>query len=105
MKGVIKRAQAIGAINRSTAVKLYKQHSALGYNAAEPYPLKPEPPTLVETAIHVHLGEHGYTRDELAEAVRLSPDEFRRDFMHEPEQARGTVINLFDRRSSGLSTA
>jgi Zn-dependent peptidase ImmA (M78 family)/transcriptional regulator with XRE-family HTH domain len=105
MKGVIKRAQAIGAINRPTAVKLYKQHSARGYNAAEPYPLKPEPPTLVETAIHVHLGDHGYTRDELAEAVRLSPDEFRRDFMHEPEQARGTVINLFDRRPSGLSTA
>lgn len=104
MKGVITRARAIGAITKPAATKLYKQHSARGYNAAEPYPLKPEPPTLVETAIHVHLQEHGYTRDELAEAVRLSPDEFRREFLKEPERPHGKVINLFDRRP-GLSSA
>lgn len=105
MKGVITRALAIGAINRPAAIKLYKQHSARGYNAAEPYPVKPEPPTLVETAIHVHLQEHGYSRDELAEAVRLNPDEFRRDFLHEPEPSQGNVVNLLDRRRAGLSTA
>lgn len=105
MKGIIKRAQVVGAIDQKTAVRLYKQHSARGYNSAEPYPLPPEPPTLVETAIHVHLGEHGYTRDELAEAIRLNPSEFRRDFLGEPEPDQANVINLSDRRPSGLSIA
>lgn len=110
MKGIIKRAQAIGAVDPKAALRLYKQHSARGYNAAEPYPLPPEPPTLVQTAINVHLQEHGYTRDELAEAILLNPADFRQQFLgepepSEPEPAGRNVINLFDRRPSGPSSA
>ncbi|MGB7589571.1 MAG: ImmA/IrrE family metallo-endopeptidase, partial [Solirubrobacterales bacterium] len=105
MKGVIKRAETLGAIDSKVAVRLYKQHSARGYNSAEPYPLPPEPPTLVNAAIQVHLRDHGYTNDELAEAVLLSRDEFNRDFLgHEPER-NNNVVNLFERKRPGLSIA
>lgn len=96
MKAVIKRAQAIGAIDNTTAVRLYKQHSARGYNRAEPYPLDPEPPTIISEAIRIHLQEHNYTPAELAEAVRLLPGEFQHDFMGIHERSHPhNVISLF----------
>jgi Zn-dependent peptidase ImmA (M78 family)/transcriptional regulator with XRE-family HTH domain len=104
MKGVIKRAQTVGAIDSKTAIRLYKQHSARGYNSAEPFPLNPEPPTLVDTAIDVHLGEHGYTREQLAEAALMTPGELARTFLGEDHpvavEARpeGNVFSLADRR-------
>lgn len=106
MKGVIKRAQTIGAIDPKTATRLYKQHSARGYNSAEPYPLKPEQPSLVDAAIRVHLQDHGYTRDQLAEAVLLTSSEFGRDFLGDAvpiaptNMNRHNVISLADRRRS-----
>jgi Zn-dependent peptidase ImmA (M78 family)/transcriptional regulator with XRE-family HTH domain len=94
MKGVIKRAETVNAIDRATALRLYKQHSARGYNAAEPYPLASEPATLVEQAITVHLQDHGYTPDELATAIRVTPGEFYRDFLGE-RYPGDNVISLF----------
>jgi Zn-dependent peptidase ImmA (M78 family) len=104
MKGVIRRAKAVGALDPKTATRLYKQHSARGYNSAEPYPLKPEPPTLVNAAIKVHLEEHGYTRDELAEAALLTTQEFSRDFLGEAASIQhkdlkpNNVFSLADKR-------
>jgi Zn-dependent peptidase ImmA (M78 family) len=95
MKAVIKRAEVIGAIDRSAAVRLYKQHSARGFTRAEPYPLNPEPPTIIHQAIRVHLQDHKYTAAELAEAMRLTPEEFQRDFCEVQPMARANVINLF----------
>ncbi len=96
MKAIIKRAHVIGAIDDRTAVRLYKQHSARGYNSAEPYPIPDEPPTLVQQAIRVHLQEHRYTPAELAQAVRLSTSEFYRDFLGETSPTeRDNVIPLF----------
>lgn len=104
MKAVIKRAESIGAITRQVAVRLYKQHSARGFNTAEPYPLPPEPATLLQQAIVVHLREHGYSHDELAEAIRLLPGEFGREFLgHHERTHSGNVVNLFS--SPNPSTA
>jgi Zn-dependent peptidase ImmA (M78 family)/transcriptional regulator with XRE-family HTH domain len=94
MKSIIKRAQVLGAIDVATATRLYKQYSARGFNAQEPYPLSPEPPTLIAEAVRVHLNEHRYTPEELAEAVLLTAREFRRDFLGETESV-GNVVNLF----------
>jgi Zn-dependent peptidase ImmA (M78 family)/DNA-binding XRE family transcriptional regulator len=115
MKGVIKRARVVGAIDTKAATRLYKQHSARGYNAAEPYPLKSERSTLVDAAINVHLREHGYSKDQLAEAALLTPQEFVRDFLKEAPVAKeirhsavkpDNVISLADkRRSTDLSSA
>ena len=85
MKGIIKRAQVIGAIDGPTATRLYKQHSARGFNASEPYPLPTELPRLIDNSIQVHLRDHGYTVDELARSVHMEPGEFRTEFMRQPE--------------------
>jgi Zn-dependent peptidase ImmA (M78 family) len=96
MKAVIKRAQSLGAIDVATATKLYKQYSARRYNTAEPYPLSPEPPTLVRSAIDVHLNEHNYTKPELAEALLLSAGEFSRQFLgEEVADPKSNVVSLF----------
>ena len=101
MKAIIKRAEVIGAIDRGAAVRLYKQHSARVYTRAEPYPLPDEPPTITREAIRIHLQEHGYTPPELAEAVRLTPAEFERDFLGVHGRSHDSnVISLF-----GPSTA
>ncbi|MDQ3677757.1 MAG: XRE family transcriptional regulator [Actinomycetota bacterium] len=104
MKGIIKRAQAIGAIDRQAAVRLYKQHSGRGYNSAEPYALSPEPPTLVKTAANIHLQDYDYSPNELAKAVFLNTDEFYRDFLGErPPSHPRNVISLFDRSASSTA--
>ncbi len=115
MKGIIKRARVVGAIDAKAATRLYKQHSARGYNAAEPYPLKSEHSTLVNAAVNVHLREHGYSKAQLAEAALLTPQEFVRDFLKEAPTAGeirhsdvkpDNVISLADkRRSTDLSSA
>jgi Zn-dependent peptidase ImmA (M78 family)/DNA-binding XRE family transcriptional regulator len=81
MKAIIKRAEVLGAIDRAAATRLYKQYSARRYHTQEPYALSPEPPTLIGEAIRVHLQEHRYTREELAEALLLTPKEFGEEFM------------------------
>lgn len=100
MKGVIRRAQAIGAIDQATATRLYKQHSARGYNAAEPFAIPAEPPTLVRRAVDVHLQELGYSATELAEAVRLEYDELYTGLLGYDVAPNQNVISLLDRASA-----
>lgn len=95
MKGIIKRAQTLHAIDQRTAVRLYKQHSARGYNTVEPYALTPEPPTLVKTAIDVRLHDYDYSHAELARTMCLTTDEFYRCFLGERPRP-DNVISLFD---------
>jgi len=42
----------------------------------------------------VHLDQHDYSPDELAEAVLLTPEEFERDLMHAP-RSPSNVVSLF----------
>jgi Zn-dependent peptidase ImmA (M78 family)/transcriptional regulator with XRE-family HTH domain len=98
MKGIIKRAQTVGAIDQTTTVRLYKQHSARGYNTVEPYPVAPEPPTLIRSAIDVHLTDHEYTLNELATALLLNEAEFAHDLLGDAAAGRpANVVGLFDR--------
>ena len=101
MKGIIRRGRAIDAIDPQTAMRLYKQHSARGYNTAEPYPLKAEPPTLIKTAVNIHLQDHEYTATELATAVFLETGEFYEALLGEPAPTvqGANVVSLFDRPS------
>jgi Zn-dependent peptidase ImmA (M78 family) len=84
MKAVIKRAHFVNAIDDATALRLYKQHSARGYNSVEPFDIPAEESTLVKTAIDVHMSDHGYSVNELAGAVLLSEAEFSSDFLKKP---------------------
>ncbi len=92
MKGLIKRAETIGAIRRDKAVRLYKQYSARRWNNAEPYPLTPEQPTLIREVIRVHLEDDRYTIRELALAARLNDDEFRAEFLGQDDGGRALSL-------------
>jgi Zn-dependent peptidase ImmA (M78 family) len=95
MKAIITRGQKIGAIDPMSASRLYKQYSYRRYNDGEPFPLPPETPSLVSEAIRVHLDQHSYSVEELAEAVLLGDREFRIDLMGEgPRRRHGNVIEL-----------
>jgi Zn-dependent peptidase ImmA (M78 family)/DNA-binding XRE family transcriptional regulator len=102
MKGIIKRAQAIGAIDRQSAVRLYKQHSSRGYNSAEPYELPAENPTLARSAVDVHLGDYDYSPEELAAAIYLNAREFYSEFLGERPPSDANVISLFNRPSASI---
>ena len=89
MKTLITRADKIGAIDRDAAVRRFKQHSARGYNSGEPYDVSAEPPTLVPEAVRVHLEEHEYSLEDLAEKVAfLHLDEFVKEIADLPSQRR-----------------
>lgn len=93
MKTLIRRAADIGAISREDAVRLYKKHSWHGYNAAEPYEIPAETPTLLSQASQVHLTEHGYTEDELRRAIRVkTDDDFREITGVHPARGRLSVV-------------
>jgi Zn-dependent peptidase ImmA (M78 family) len=91
MKALITRARNLGAIDPTSASRLFKQYSARRYNDAEPYPVPSEPPTIIDAAVQIHLGEHGYAPHELAEVVRLSEWEFRRELLRSDA---GNVVQL-----------
>jgi Zn-dependent peptidase ImmA (M78 family)/DNA-binding XRE family transcriptional regulator len=78
IKALITRAKKLGAVSNDAAVRLYKQYSARRYDeyGSEPFPLEPEQPTLIREAVRIHLHDHQYTVAELAEALRLTEDEF-----------------------------
>jgi Zn-dependent peptidase ImmA (M78 family)/transcriptional regulator with XRE-family HTH domain len=98
MKALIRRADALGAVDERTITRLYKQYSARRYNAGEPYELSPEAPSIVREAIRIHLEEHGYTPAELADAMFLMTDEFGTAFLPAPLRQPGEggkVIQLF----------
>jgi Zn-dependent peptidase ImmA (M78 family) len=92
MKALIRRAEYLGAITKPEAVRLYKQYSARRWHGAEPYPLPWEAPTLVRDAARVHLEEHEYSVSELAHAVRLLDDEFRRELLGTDDSPPGLSL-------------
>lgn len=80
MRNLITRADRLGCITPSRSRSLYVQLSQKGYVANEPYPLSPEEPSLVGKALRVHLEDHKYARQELAELVVLYEDELLTKF-------------------------
>lgn len=92
MKALIKRAETIGAIDRNSATKLYKQYSARRWNFAEPHTLPLEQPSLIRAAADVHFQDHGYDVKELAAAVRLSEAELLTSFLQ--DEGSGRALSL-----------
>jgi len=96
MKAIIKYASALGVISQDHAVRLYKQHSARGYNRIEPYDSPPELPTLMGVAANVYLKDYGYTLAELSQRVALmNEDEFLEKILMEPQRSSGKIVKLF----------
>lgn len=80
MSALIYRARTLGAIPDEAAVSLYKKMSMYGYRTREPqeFDIAPESGTLVSRLIDLHLGELGYSLEELADGLRTAPLEFAR---------------------------
>lgn len=75
MRNLITRAARLDAITPSRSRSLYVQLSRQGYATEEPYPRQPEEPSLMAQAFRIHVEEHGYSQQELADAVLLNKDE------------------------------
>jgi Zn-dependent peptidase ImmA (M78 family) len=80
MAFVVTRAKNLQAITERQARSLYQMLSARGYLKREPFALPPEKPQILETALKVHLSEHGYAPDELGRLAFLSEEEFAQTF-------------------------
>lgn len=77
MSAIVMAAKKYGALPQSRVNSLFVQLSRAGYRTNEPYPLSEETPSVLDAAIDVHLREHGYSEDQLAEVVGLNTPEFR----------------------------
>jgi Zn-dependent peptidase ImmA (M78 family)/transcriptional regulator with XRE-family HTH domain len=74
---VIRRAFDLNQINESRYKSLNIMRTKKGWHRNEPVAFDHEPPTVVTSLVRVHLDEHGYGVDELAEVLGLHVDEFR----------------------------
>ncbi|MBW8076601.1 MAG: ImmA/IrrE family metallo-endopeptidase [Gallionella sp.] len=96
MKAIIKYASSMGAISQDHAVRLYKQHSARGYNRVEPYDVPAEFPTLMGVAANVYLKDYGYSLKQLSRNVALmTEDEFLEKILMETQKQTGNIVKLF----------
>jgi Zn-dependent peptidase ImmA (M78 family)/transcriptional regulator with XRE-family HTH domain len=87
MNALVMAAQLNGALPDSRLRSLWVQLSQRGWRTREPFELDAETPSIVEDAIKVQLGEHGYTIGELAQIADLELAEFRELYVgHEGPQ-------------------
>ena len=80
MRNLVTRASKLGAITPSRARSLYVQLSQRGFITEEPFALPAEEPTLLPQAIRVHAEDHGYSVDEIAEAMLITRDDLLNRF-------------------------
>jgi Zn-dependent peptidase ImmA (M78 family) len=71
---VIRRARDLGCITDSRYKSFMMQISARGWRKNEPIEVPTEAPTLLAELIGTHLGDLGYTREELARLMYLPPE-------------------------------
>lgn len=88
MKEIITAAARRDALPTNKVKSLSVQYSRAGWNTREPFALSPERPSLAETAIRVHLTDHGYSTEELATISDLFPEDFVREYPLEGERLR-----------------
>ncbi len=87
ISALVRRARDLGVIDDSRYKSLMVSMSQKGWRKAEPVEVQHDHPTVMSALIRVHLAEHGYTFDELAQVVALNPDEFGMRF--EMDKPRG----------------
>ncbi|QOY90783.1 ImmA/IrrE family metallo-endopeptidase [Paludibaculum fermentans] len=79
MAALIERARELDVVNHNQYVYLRMQLQQKGYRHREPVELdiQREQPSLLSEIIEAHLGQLGYSIDELAEMVNIHTDEFK----------------------------
>jgi Zn-dependent peptidase ImmA (M78 family) len=77
MGALIRRARDLGLVSESRYKSLNVMKSKKGWHRNEPGTLDHEEPTVIKALIEVHLDEHNYTVNELADTLGLREAEFR----------------------------
>ncbi len=85
MQALIKRAHTLGVISDRQLRTFFMRLSANGWRKKEPVDIPLEQASVVQSLIKVHLQEHGYTVSELCDAIRVSEEDFRKDYLSQQE--------------------
>jgi Zn-dependent peptidase ImmA (M78 family) len=80
MSAIIRRARDLGVVDDRRYKSLNVSISQKGWRKAEPVDVGKDEASVVSSLLAVHLSEHGYSVEELAEVVALRPDEFTARF-------------------------
>jgi len=90
MQALLHRAQELGAVKERYARYLWMELGRAGYRTSEPHQnlMTFEPPSLLAEMIDLHLGELGYSPDELAQALAMSRSEFENIYLSLPGHLR-----------------
>lgn len=80
MQAALVRADRIGLLTANQTSYLWRQISALGYRKREPASTEfpREQPTILPQFLRLHMDELGYSLREMAEAMCLTEEDFRR---------------------------
>jgi Zn-dependent peptidase ImmA (M78 family)/DNA-binding Xre family transcriptional regulator len=78
---LIHRAKDLGCISERQFKEFRIRLTRMGWHTSEPVDLPSESPSIIRRAIGVHLFEHGYTEDELAQTALMTPAAFRRHYL------------------------
>jgi Zn-dependent peptidase ImmA (M78 family)/DNA-binding XRE family transcriptional regulator len=92
MQALIMRAADLGKITERQKRSLFVRMSQYGWRTQEPIEIPREEPTLVSELIEFHLGELGYSEEELAKAILCDLAEFREMYRGVPKQPGLRVV-------------
>jgi Zn-dependent peptidase ImmA (M78 family)/transcriptional regulator with XRE-family HTH domain len=79
MQSLILRAEHMEIITPARSRSLHAYMNKAGYLISEPMPLEREKPIVLDSMIHIHLTENGYTTSELAVMLGMLEDDLLRD--------------------------
>ncbi|WP_223227784.1 XRE family transcriptional regulator [Leifsonia xyli] len=100
ISALIRRAYDLGVIENTRYKSLMVSMSQKGWRKSEPIEVTRDHPTVVSSLIKVHLTDHNYTFDELAQVVALNRDEFAArfdmEFFH-PDQPRSPHLRALNK--------
>jgi Zn-dependent peptidase ImmA (M78 family) len=80
MQSLIIRAQRLDIISSGRCRSLHSYMNKAGYLESEPMPLEREEPQVIRELMRVHLNEHGYSTEELAQIVGMGPEDLGKEF-------------------------
>lgn len=80
MASVVHRAEDLGVVTERQARSLWQMLTVRGFRKRELFPIEPEQPTLLRSAISLHQQEHRYSASELAAVTLVREREFSTTF-------------------------
>lgn len=89
ISALVRRARDLGVIDDARYKSLMVSMSQKGWRKSEPVEVPHDHPTVMSSLIQVHLMDHGYSFDELAQVVALNEAEFALRFEAEPPRGAG----------------